>query len=100
MVYQSSTRYFDFPDRFHVAYSDDLLNWTKVDNTKPFSNAETQNNGTKEEFGLAKCLNTTICFICITKDGAVKDGFRIEMRFISGTDTRAPAAPRYRKMNS
>lgn len=36
MVYQSSTRYFDFPDRFHVAYSDDLLNWTKVDNTKPF----------------------------------------------------------------
>ena len=36
MVYQGSDRHFDFPDRFHVAYSDDLLNWTKVQNTRPF----------------------------------------------------------------
>lgn len=36
MVYQGSARHFDFPERFHVAYSDDLLNWTKVENTRPF----------------------------------------------------------------
>ena len=36
MVYQGSDRHFDFPDRFHVAYSDDLLTWTKVQNTRPF----------------------------------------------------------------
>ena len=36
MVYQGSAVHFDFPDRFHVAYSDDLLNWTKVDNDLPF----------------------------------------------------------------
>lgn len=35
-VYQGSSRHFDFPDRFHVIYSDDLLNWTKVDNDIPF----------------------------------------------------------------
>lgn len=36
MVYQGSDHHFDFPDRFHVAYSDDLLNWTKVQNSQPF----------------------------------------------------------------
>ena len=36
MVYQGSARNFDYPDRFHVAYSDDLLNWTKVQNSRPF----------------------------------------------------------------
>lgn len=36
MVYQGSSRHFDFPIRFHVAYSDDLINWTKVQNEKPF----------------------------------------------------------------
>lgn len=36
MVYQGSARHFDFPDRFHVAYSDDLLTWTKVSNRVPF----------------------------------------------------------------
>jgi len=36
MVYQGSTRHFDFPERFHVAYSDNLLDWTKVNNDKPF----------------------------------------------------------------
>ncbi|WP_233530379.1 MULTISPECIES: exo-alpha-sialidase [Bacteroides] len=48
MIYQGSTRHFDFPERFHVAYSDDLLNWTKVNNTKPFfkrGEAETWDQG-------------------------------------------------------
>ena len=36
MVYQCSSRFIDYPDRFHVAWSDDLLKWTKVDNPKPF----------------------------------------------------------------
>lgn len=35
MTYQGSSVNFDYPDRFHVAYSDDLLNWTKVDNDFP-----------------------------------------------------------------
>lgn len=35
MVYQGSRRHFDFPNRFHVAYSDDLINWTKVQNEQP-----------------------------------------------------------------
>ncbi|WP_375727515.1 hypothetical protein [Saccharicrinis sp. FJH62] len=35
MTYQGSRRYFDFPNRFHIAYSDDLIHWTKVDNDKP-----------------------------------------------------------------
>lgn len=36
MVYQCSRRFIDYPDRFHVAWSDDLLTWTKVENPKPF----------------------------------------------------------------
>lgn len=36
MVYQCSTRHMDYPDRFHVAWSDDLLQWSKVENTEPF----------------------------------------------------------------
>jgi len=32
MTYQGSRRHFDFPNRFHIAYSDDLIHWTKVDN--------------------------------------------------------------------
>lgn len=35
MIYQGSDRHFDFPDRMHAAYSDDLINWTKVDNDFP-----------------------------------------------------------------
>ena len=35
MIYQGSNRHFDFPDRFHAAYSEDLVNWTKVDNDFP-----------------------------------------------------------------
>ena len=35
MVYQGSDTFIDFPDRFHAAYSDDLINWTKVDNDYP-----------------------------------------------------------------
>lgn len=35
MVYQGSARNFDFPERFHVAWSDDLLHWTKVQNEQP-----------------------------------------------------------------
>jgi hypothetical protein len=35
MTYQGSRRHFDFPNRFHVAYSDDLIHWTKVDNDQP-----------------------------------------------------------------
>lgn len=36
MTYQASATHVDFPDRFHVAMSDDLLHWTKVDNKQPF----------------------------------------------------------------
>ncbi len=35
MVYQASARHFDYPDRFHAAYSTDLVHWTKVQNTTP-----------------------------------------------------------------
>ena len=35
MIYQCSPCNADFPDRFHVAVSDDLVNWTKVDNPQP-----------------------------------------------------------------
>ncbi len=35
MIYQGSDHHFDFPDRFHAAYSDDLIHWTKVDNDFP-----------------------------------------------------------------
>ncbi|MFC0875611.1 hypothetical protein ACE01N_03405 [Saccharicrinis sp. FJH2] len=35
MIYQGSNQHFDFPNRFHAAYSDDLINWTKVDNEFP-----------------------------------------------------------------
>ncbi len=33
--YQGSSHVYDFPDRFHVAMSDDLIHWTKVDNDQP-----------------------------------------------------------------
>lgn len=36
MVYQCSARRFDYPDRFHVAWSDDLLRWRKIDHSTPF----------------------------------------------------------------
>lgn len=36
MVYQCSARHMDYPERFHVAWSEDLLHWTKVDNPRPF----------------------------------------------------------------
>lgn len=36
MVYQCSARHMDYPDRFHVAWSNDLLNWCKISNRKPF----------------------------------------------------------------
>lgn len=36
MAYQGSASQWDFPDRFHVALSDDLIHWTKVQNTQPF----------------------------------------------------------------
>ena len=32
MIYQGSNRHFDYPDRFHAAYSDDLINWIKIEN--------------------------------------------------------------------
>lgn len=35
MAYQGSRRHFDFPNRFHVAWSRDLIHWTKVDNPQP-----------------------------------------------------------------
>lgn len=35
MLYQCSVKNFDYPERFHCAYSVDLINWTKVTNTKP-----------------------------------------------------------------
>ena len=33
--YQGSSNVYDFPDRFHIATSDDLIHWTKVDNDQP-----------------------------------------------------------------
>ena len=36
MAYQGSAYQWDFPDRFHVAVSDDLLTWKKVQNDQPF----------------------------------------------------------------
>lgn len=33
--YQGSSVNYDFPDRFHIAMSDDLIHWTKVKNTQP-----------------------------------------------------------------
>ena len=35
MFYQGSAMHDDFPDRFHVALSDDLIHWTKVRNDQP-----------------------------------------------------------------
>lgn len=35
MIYQCSPCNSDFPDRFHVALSDDLVHWTKVENSQP-----------------------------------------------------------------
>ncbi len=35
LVYQGSNVNIDFPHRFHAAYSDDLIHWTKVDNDFP-----------------------------------------------------------------
>lgn len=34
-AYQGSASHGDFPDRFHMALSDDLIHWTKVDNDQP-----------------------------------------------------------------
>lgn len=33
--YQGSSNSYDFPDRFHIAMSDDLIHWTKVKNDIP-----------------------------------------------------------------
>lgn len=35
LIYQAGTCNTDFPARFHAAYSDDLLHWTKVGNLQP-----------------------------------------------------------------
>ena len=35
MAYQGSSRHVDFPDRFHIAMSDDLIHWEKVQNPQP-----------------------------------------------------------------
>ncbi|WP_143955856.1 hypothetical protein [Robertkochia solimangrovi] len=35
MCYQGSRKHFDFPNRFHIAYSKDLVHWTKVNNDLP-----------------------------------------------------------------
>ena len=35
MLYQCSYKNFDYPERFHCAYSNDLVHWTKVNNTRP-----------------------------------------------------------------
>lgn len=35
MLYQCSTKNFDYPERFHCAYSFDLIHWTKVKNDTP-----------------------------------------------------------------
>jgi len=34
MLYQCSRKNFDYPERFHCAYSNDLVHWTKVNNTR------------------------------------------------------------------
>ena len=36
MAYQGSACQWDYPARFHVALSDDLINWEKVQNPQPF----------------------------------------------------------------
>ncbi|VGO23051.1 hypothetical protein SCARR_05150 [Pontiella sulfatireligans] len=36
MVYQCSSEYMDYPDRFHVAWSDDLLQWKKIESPELF----------------------------------------------------------------
>ena len=36
IAYQAGTNNPDFPQRFHVAYSDDMVHWTKVNNKQPF----------------------------------------------------------------
>lgn len=36
MAYQGSAKHGDFPDRFHIAFSYDLIHWEKVQNTQPF----------------------------------------------------------------
>lgn len=33
--YQGSSNSYDFPDRFHIAVSDDLIHWEKVENDQP-----------------------------------------------------------------
>jgi len=35
MIYQVSELQFDYPERFHAAWSDDLVHWTKVENEQP-----------------------------------------------------------------
>jgi len=35
LFYQAGVKNSDFPERFHVAWSDDLLHWTKVSNPQP-----------------------------------------------------------------
>ncbi len=35
MIYQDGDTHFDFQPRFHAAYSDDLIHWTKVKNETP-----------------------------------------------------------------
>ena len=35
MVYHGDASHPDFPHRFHIALSDDLVHWTKVDNPQP-----------------------------------------------------------------
>jgi hypothetical protein len=35
MLYQCSAKNFDYPERFHCAYSADLINWVKVTNKRP-----------------------------------------------------------------
>ncbi|MCF7848486.1 MAG: hypothetical protein K9M45_06515 [Kiritimatiellales bacterium] len=35
MLYQTSEKHIDYPDRFHAAYSRDLIHWTKVVNKRP-----------------------------------------------------------------
>jgi len=35
MIYQVSAVHFDYPERFHAAWSDDLVHWTKVRNPQP-----------------------------------------------------------------
>ena len=35
MLYQVSAKSFDYPERFHAAYSTDLIHWTKIQNSQP-----------------------------------------------------------------